>query len=712
MGVRTICLSANEENLAVIDENGAVIVHSMTTGAIVRHHRIATQLFSIAPKAIVRDHLNTGLRVSWLENYLLVPSSKGVIAMLTVPSDASSKAAWKEEMLMNDPTLSMSHQERDVNLVVVSPSQRYLASADIDGRILIWLIDTVNPPQSKPIRCIDTYKGQKFIDLSWGSYVGDNYLMVLTGEALAKIEAIIPDGHDDPALPIITTAAEAENSATELSDEQLMAMDLDAVVQTAPAAAAVTPARRRLNKAITTDDDDDELDFGQPSPVKTATTPAPTAVVSAMKQSDESQDDNVTGSNNKRKGVSFAADDAPLSAKRMFEDKAEVEPKKAKKDDKKTSAKSSNKSKKSSARDTDDEEDDDDEEDSLAEKDDLQDDDADLAIDHPRNSRLGGASTEEVLALLAAHSSTPKFQSPFMPSSTKLDEKGRRYLVWNCVGNITLSEGSFENRIEIRFTDASGGHNRNEAFPDRLGFVLGSLGYDGAAFATAPDEVPAAKVRKLDEFGLEEEAVGNTSIKGSTLFYHAFGGNQHLDGVNESFRVTLADAEAIVSLAVGAGFIAVGTSKQYLRLYSSTGVEVCVMSLPGPVVSIVALGLSLAVVYHDSCNGSYYIDQWEVSWRSGCSLRSVTQHLPLPLTPQTTIEWLGYDTESNAVMVLDTKGILRVCLAGMAEGVGVVGGWKWVPVMNIPAVRKTVDHRYWPICVRQVNAAYSSMYVI
>lgn len=78
-------------------------------------------------------------------------------------------------------------------------------------------------------------------------------------------------------------------------------------------------------------------------------------------------------------------------------------------------------------------------------------------------------------------------QTPFQPSSTTYDEKRRRYLVWNNIGSITCMEDHSNNRIEIRFTNVNG-KNRNEAFPDNFNFTMAALSYEGAVFASDPEE--------------------------------------------------------------------------------------------------------------------------------------------------------------------------------------------------------------------------------
>ena len=100
------------------------------------------------------------------------------------------------------------------------------------------------------------------------------------------------------------------------------------------------------------------------------------------------------------------------------------------------------------------------------------------------------------------------------------------------------------------------GGNKNEAFPDRSSFTMAALSYEGAFFASDPDEDPSSST---------------THANGSTVFYHAFSGQRQMEGVNESFQYVLTDGEAAVAVAAGKGWAAVATTKNLLRVYSSTG---------------------------------------------------------------------------------------------------------------------------------------------
>ena len=147
------------------------------------------------------------------------------------------------------------------------------------------------------------------------------------------------------------------------------------------------------------------------------------------------------------------------------------------------------------------------------------------ALQHATNGAGGEFSGNNLAAVLASaiNGQSVKLQPPFQPSSTKFDEKNRRYLVWNYVGNIFLRDEETSNRIEVRFANTSG-RNKNDAFTDNYGFVMASLAYEGAIYAT---EAEAPQVAPEND----PDYVDNS--RGSTIMYRAFAGQTQLNGANE-----------------------------------------------------------------------------------------------------------------------------------------------------------------------------------
>lgn len=677
VGVRAVSVSTNNAHVAIMDLDGYLVVHDVNPTTM-KHERESGQFKGLISKEVARGAASCGFTMSWLisatgPSYLLVPGKSGAINVLSRVGGAS----WKESPLVGDRSSALSHHEADVNIVRASPNGAFIVSADVQGHVVVWKVDSSDPSKSVPIRSFNSEAQLR--DVQWGRLATDNYL-VLLHHTFSKLDDVVPPSEGHPATPAVVASAElVASEAMDISDDALMALENPAAV-TAMATAPVPSSTPLKVSAVDANSDDEEFqDVGGKDKRK--------RLQKAADAKDDDDDDGfllesapvaAPAASTKRVSL-FSADEAPKAVKDLFAEEAGE-----------TTAKELR-------------------QEMLREDDDLDNDDDDFDDDSmivdkvaPRKKFSGdimdiAKALEESGALASAVAAS--LQPAFQPSCTRPDEKNRRYLVWNSVGNITLREEALENRVEIRFTDASRG-NRNEAFPDRHGFNKGALGYHGAAFATAADEPPKDELR--DPLLELEHPNPLRNHKGSTLFYHAFPGSHHLEGVNENFNVVLSEGEEVQALAVGDGFVAAATSRRWLRIYSSTGLEVAVMSLPGPVVSMVALNETLAVIFHAGVpfDGSFNMAMhlFRIDWRQGCSLQQVLRSIPVPLSRKATLEWVGFDVDNTAVVALDSHGIMSSLMYS--------AGFQWTPVFNIMHVRKTIDHRYWPIMVKNGKLVY------
>jgi Minichromosome loss protein, Mcl1, middle region len=184
----------------------------------------------------------------------------------------------------------------------------------------------------------------------------------------------------------------------------------------------------------------------------------------------------------------------------------------------------------------------------------------------------------------------PECQAPFGVSSTPLDLP-RRFLCWNHIGSVTLVQGtggsedtnvvSTRNTIDIHFTNSFS--RRNITFTDNLGFILGSLGEDGAIFATdvADDDddnddndndgvLGDDYLRGLSNKTKEAVKRAQRSKKdldkatGSTLYFNRFEtfGNVR----DKDWVLTLPSGERVVGCACGEGWAAAITRYVHVRL--------------------------------------------------------------------------------------------------------------------------------------------------
>jgi chromosome transmission fidelity protein 4 len=101
------------------------------------------------------------------------------------------------------------------------------------------------------------------------------------------------------------------------------------------------------------------------------------------------------------------------------------------------------------------------------------------------------------------------------------------------------------------------------------------------------------------------------------------------------------------------GWAAVATSKNMLRVFSSTGTQLHVIRLVGPVVCLCGSGAQLAVVYNHApllSNEAPYqvsVEIFAIKWRRH-HIRPVVKHI-VPLSPRAKLEWMGFDMDSGNV---------------------------------------------------------------
>lgn len=172
----------------------------------------------------------------------------------------------------------------------------------------------------------------------------------------------------------------------------------------------------------------------------------------------------------------------------------------------------------------------------------------------------------------------PEPQPPFAPSATPLDLR-RRIMCWNQIGTISYQrddEGGTRNTVDIDFTEAA--TRRPISFSDNMDFILGSLGEDGAIFAsdlTGDDDDDDEDGKIVDGLNMSERTkkLLKRSLKrrmnkgdgrqptGSKVYFHrfeTFGAPRDKD-----WLLTLPDGERVIGCACGEGWSAVVTRSVY-----------------------------------------------------------------------------------------------------------------------------------------------------
>jgi hypothetical protein len=759
IGIRYFTLSPDEKYLATINLKGAVAVYSLSyqkdptnpTQVTISKDKLETHHVNLVSTKVINEDNVIGLRICWLsETILAIPSNKGSLVLLSKDSDS-----WKESFLTSDNDL-LSHGSNELNLVQ-KIADHYLLSADLTGKILLWKLNSKNNMElSQPIR--DWEASMTLFDFSYETEKNllfltsnNNYGMIETVLKESELPTLVKKASPEKAKVVTTTEApvEVEESITKPTatavameenenddDADFLAFDLDAFTQNPQEKKTVVQTEATKPMELV------EEEVGESFPVENTQMEIITSPVKKLSKLTKAVEEKTVMSTpvetiakkkNPPLGSLLAAkkDESPAVNKKpavtkealrsLFNEEAEEADDFDDEDDDEGEDLTDRKTKKQ-----------DDDDLLLDEEDDLDNDF--LANDDDAEVKLSGNDSSVLMKEIIKLKKQLKTKSFLMdsveshpivhPSSTPADEKSRRYLVWNHLGNISSREEALENRVEIRFTDIS--YHKNEVIADRTGFTMAALSGDGAAFASDiqddDSEKSDLKKSKLLMEDIHDENL-DMNAKGSVIYYHAFQtqnnknnsnnnnnpeamGNQ-LEGVNQTFRIQLLQKEKVETIALGKGFLAVTTSKNYLRIYNTVGMEMAVVYLKGKIVSLNAYDNVLGVIYHTSNTSvlpisgvfSLSIDVFEINWKNYFKMNSLVTGFPLPFfQPKQKLEWFGFDIDQKIVLIMDNLGNINALMKVM--------DYQWVPVMHIPSIRKSIDHKYWPITGKNNRLAY------
>lgn len=644
IGVATFAMSDDNETMCVVDLNGRANFLKMDPD-FVSYSDEEGGGGIVSNKVIRSMSCKVGFAKCGGMPTFAVPSKDGVCELYTRVGDNK----WSSNSALEGENSAATHFGKDLNLACFSPSGEFLATADVEGVIVVWKVD-IAPDGNGTADSVNQFSPAdktELVDLVWSS---KDSILACSKTGFAVMKDVIPVVVEAPVEAVAEVMEREEQPvpavekefvakeptvADDVNDSQDGEMDLDGLednVDGAPKASEGTKEKpqRRLNKnsSANTEDSDDEGLFEDTPAAQTSGN-----TISGVTDSQQSEDA-VTSKN--------------VGKNQVFDDEDEA------------------------YRDHEEDRDIRDQRDSVAKN--------GMAIDG-MNKRLRALETARKDAFKA-------IQEPFQPSSTVNDAKLRRYLVWNSVGYVRLDEDPSEaqNRIEINFTDR-GGRNKGFSFPDKEGFRIGSLSNEGAFFATDIGEV-------------DEEDANYKNPEGSKLFYNAFPG--HLNGANESFYLELKESEKALCVAVGAGWAAVATSKGLLRVFSSTGVQLHVYWLKGPVVTLVGADSQLAVIYNSGqpvdgtsrINVELYSIYFDAPDQNRCVLADHT----VPLSKKGSLVWAGFEKEHKTLIVVDSEGMMSMLVKPL--------GWQWMPVYDIHEHRKSPDMEFWPIMVSGGNFTY------
>uniref|UniRef100_A0A3B4B8A0 WD repeat and HMG-box DNA-binding protein 1 n=1 Tax=Periophthalmus magnuspinnatus TaxID=409849 RepID=A0A3B4B8A0_9GOBI len=221
-------------------------------------------------------------------------------------------------------------------------------------------------------------------------------------------------------------------------------------------------------------------------------------------------------------------------------------------------------------------------------------------------------------------------QRAFQPGSTPA-HLTHRFMMWNSVGIVRGYNDEPENAIDVEFHDSAVHHGMH--LSNALGHKMADISQEAVLLACPSTDELCSKL----------------------VCVHFSSWDTHKEWV-----VDLPRGEDARALCLGRSFVAVATSALLLRLFTIGGLQREVFSLSGNVVCVSAHGEQLCVVYHRGTG-------FDGDQALGVQLLSLSQKRrlildqPLPLSPQSTLSWIGFTAEGTPCSV-DSEGQVRPLL--------------------------------------------------
>lgn len=303
----------------------------------------------------------------------------------------------------------------------------------------------------------------------------------------------------------------------------------------------------------------------------------------------------------------------------------------------------------------------------------------------PEGGRRGRKSGRSRMGPIRASDVDPKFleaivnrepvqQAAIQPGATPVNPiNGRRFLAYNPEGLIRSKEEDGYTLIEVIFHDTVKHPYRVPIYRDMRGIEMGTLGDRGALYAAPPKKISKAR----DPEGLAEEQGGD--LPGCISF-------QPFDAWanNTAWELNLAKGETCLALASGKTFHAAATSKGVLRVFTLSGAQTAVMSLPGNVIGMAAQGHRLAVIYHQGAarlDGTQTLGYLLLDCLEGRRLQAGS----VAISPGAQLQWLGFSL-SGLLSTCDSTGVVRSLSQDF--------GGSWVPVFDFANITRGQEG-YW-----------------
>ncbi|XP_076066619.1 chromosome transmission fidelity 4 isoform X2 [Oratosquilla oratoria] len=250
----------------------------------------------------------------------------------------------------------------------------------------------------------------------------------------------------------------------------------------------------------------------------------------------------------------------------------------------------------------------------------------------------------------------PELQKPFQPGMSPefLDD---RYMVWNNVGIVRQNSGDELNSIDVEFFDTAVHHSLH--LNNHAGHTMASLSTQALALAAeSQDDTP------------------------SKLVVHHFAA---WDGSQE-WTCDMPDEEEICGVCLGNGWVAVGTDKRNLRIYTTAGFQRDMLAIPGPVVCLAGFENLLMVVFHNGLGVMGDQNLGYIVLNVFGKKHPVPLSAPIPLSPKSFLAWAGFSDEGTPV-IMDSAGLIKMMYFKY--------GYNWTTILNSKSMTRGKSDHYF-----------------